>query len=70
MEAYTLTYVNKQPRRVCCETSRLKLKLWNNPEGWEWAGGGKGHTYTYGSFMLMYDRNQTNTVNQPSINEK
>ena len=36
MEAYTLTYVNKQPRRVCCETSRLKLKLWNNPEGWEW----------------------------------
>ena len=41
MEAYTLTYVNKQPRRVCCVTRGLKLKLWNNPEGWERAGGGR-----------------------------
>ena len=39
IEAYTLTYVNKQPRRVCCVTRGLKL--WNNPEGWEWAGGGR-----------------------------
>ena len=29
---------------------------------------GRGHMYTYDWFMFMYDRNQTNIVNQSSIN--
>ena len=45
-----------------------ELKLWpcDNLEGWEM--GGRGHVCTYGWFMLMYGRNQHNTVKQVSFN--
>ena len=44
----------------------------------QWGGNGqevggrfkRGYMYTYGSFMFMYDRNQTNIVKQPSIKNK
>ena len=37
----------------------------DDPEGWDWEGGGRGfqdgeHMYTHGGFMSMYDR--TNTI--------
>ena len=41
--------------------------LWQ-PGGMEWGGsweggsGGKGHKYTYGRFMLLYDKNHHNIV--------
>ena len=41
MDAYTLTYVNRQPMGIHCMTQELKLGLRNNLEGWEWVGGGR-----------------------------
>ena len=37
-----------------------------------WKGGskGRGHMYMYGSFMLMYGRNQYNMIKQLSSNLK
>ena len=41
-------------------------------KGGRWDGGSrrKGHMYTYGWFILMYDKNQTNIVKKLSFNEK
>ena len=41
------------------------LKHWDDPEGWDEEGGGRGvqdgeHVYTRGRFMLMYGK--TNTI--------
>ena len=43
----------------------LGLVHWDDPEGWDEAGGGRGvqdweHVYTHGGFMLVYGK--TNTV--------
>ena len=51
----------------------LKLGLCNNLEGWDEKEDGKkvqerGHMYTNGWFMLMFDRNQHNPVKQLSFN--
>ena len=37
---------------------------WDDPEGWDWEGGGKGaqdgeHMYTRGRFMPMYGKTTT-----------
>ena len=55
----------------------FKLGLCNNLEGWDGEGEkegslrGRGHMYTYGWFMLMFGRNQHNTVSSyPSIKNK
>ena len=47
----------------------LKPGLCNNLEGWDVEGGsrGRGRMYTYGWFMLMFGRNQHNTVKQLSF---
>ena len=47
------------------ETGHSKLVHWENPEGWDGEGGGRGvqneeHVYTHGGFMLMYGK--TNTI--------
>ena len=47
------------------ETGHLKSVHWDNPEGWDGEGGGRGvqdeeHVYTSGGFMLMYGK--TNTI--------
>ena len=49
------------------EAGHSKLVRWDNPEGLGGAGGGRGlqdggHMYTHGWFMLMYGKNQHNTV--------
>ena len=47
------------------ETGHLKPVPWDNPEGWDGEGGGRGvqdgeHVYTYGECMLMYGK--TNAI--------
>ena len=47
------------------DTGCLGLVHWDDPEGWDGEGGGKGvqdgeHVYTHGRFMLMYGK--TNTI--------
>ena len=59
----------------CIELKELSLVLCDNLEGWDGVGGGRevleeGGVYTYGWFMLMYGRNQHNTVKQLASNWK
>ena len=47
------------------DTGCLGLVHWDDPEGWNGEGGGRGiqdgeHVYTRGGFMLMYGK--TNTI--------
>ena len=49
------------------DTGCLRLVHWDDPEGWEGEGGGKGvqdgeHMYTHGKFKSMYGKNQYNIV--------
>ena len=50
------------------ETGSSGLVRWDDPEGWDGEGGGRGvqdreHMYTHGWFMSMYGRNHYNIVN-------
>ena len=43
------------------DTGYLGLVNWDDPEGWDFEGGGKGvqdgeHMYTHGGFMSMYGK--------------
>ena len=53
---------------------KLKQGFCINLEGWgeRWEGGSKQrwYTYTYGWFMLRFDRKQQNSVKQLSFNKK
>ena len=47
------------------DTGCLGLVHWDDPEGWDEAGGGRGvqdweHVYIHGGFMSMYGK--TNTI--------
>ena len=47
------------------ETGCSGLVRWDDPEGWDGEGGGRGvqdaeHVYTHGGFMSMYGK--TNTI--------
>ena len=49
------------------ETGCSGLVHWDDPEGWDEEGGGKGvqdgeHMYTHGWFMSMYGKNHYNIV--------
>ena len=49
------------------ETGYSGLVHWDDPEGWDGEGGGKGiqdgeHMYTHGWFMSMYGKNHYNIV--------
>ena len=51
------------------EAEPPKLVLWDNPEGWDGEGGGRGvqdagggHMYTCGQFILIYGQNHHNIV--------
>ena len=48
----------------------LQLGLCNNLDGWDGEGGsrGRGHMSTHGWFMLIFGRNQHNTIKQVSFN--
>ena len=69
MGTYTPPYVKQNAIWL----SELKPVLCNNlkaRKGWRWEGGSRerGHMYTYGWVMLMYGRNQHNTVKQLPFN--
>ena len=49
------------------ETGHLKPVPWDNPEGWDGEGGGRGvqdvgHMCTWGWFMSVYGKNHHNIV--------
>ena len=49
------------------ETGCSGLVCWNDPEGWDGEGGGRGvqdgeHMYTHGGFMSMYGKNHYNII--------
>ena len=49
------------------ETGCSGLVHWDDPEGWDGEGGGRGvqdgeHMYTHGWFMSMYGKNHHNIV--------
>ena len=49
------------------ETGHSKLVHWDNPDGWDVEGGGRGfrdggHMYTHGWFISMYGKNHHNIV--------
>ena len=49
------------------ETGHSKPVLWDNPEGWDVEGGGRGvqdggHMYTCDWFMSMYGKSHHNIV--------
>jgi len=45
------------------DTGCSGLVHWDDPEGWDGEGGGRGvqdvHVYTHGRFMLMYGKSNT-----------
>ena len=49
------------------EAGHSGLVFWDDPEGWDREGGGRGiqdveHMYTHGRFMSMYGKNHYNIV--------
>ena len=49
------------------ETGYSGLVHWDDPEGWDGEGGGRGvqdgeHMYTHGWFMSMYGKNHYNII--------
>ena len=68
IETYILSYVKQiaSPGSMH-ETGCSGLVHWDDPEGWDGEGGGRGvqggeHMYTHGWFMLMYGKNHYNIV--------
>ena len=65
IETCTLSYVKwiASPGSMH-DTGYLGLVPWDDLEGWDGEGGGKGvqdgeHMYTHGGFMPMYDKTNT-----------
>ena len=63
IETYILSYVKQiaSPGSMH-ETGCSGLVHWDDPEGWDGVGGGKGvqdrgHMYTHGWFMSVYGKN-------------
>ena len=66
IETYIILYVKQiASPGLMHDTGCSGLVHWDDPEGWDGEGGGRGvpdgeHVYTCGGFMLMYG--QTNTL--------
>ena len=66
IETYIISYMKLIPSPGSMQdTGCLWLVYWDDPEGWDGEGGGKGvqdgeHGYTRGRFVLMYGK--TNTI--------
>ena len=66
------TYIWSYVKQIACpglmhEKGCSGLVHWDDPEGWDEEGGGRGiqdgeHMYTHGWFMSMYDKNHHNIV--------
>ena len=65
IETCILSYVKRiTSPGLMQETGCLELVHWNDPEGWDEDGGGRGvqdgeHMYTRGGFMSMYGKTTT-----------
>ena len=62
---------------ICYVAQEAQPGTPHQPGGVEWGGGwweggskGRGYMYTYGWFMLRFDRRQQNSVKQLSLNKK
>ena len=68
IETCILSYVKQITSPVLMhETGCSGLLHWDDPEGWDREGGGRGdqdgeHMYTHGWFMSMYGKNLYNIV--------
>ena len=74
IETCILTYVKQitSPGSMH-ETVRSGLVHWDDPEGWDGEGGGRGvqdgeHMYTHGWFMWMYGKTHHNIVESLALN--
>ena len=62
--------------RICCMGQETQTRALYQPRGvgwggrWEGVSKGRGYIYTYGLFMLRFDRKQQNYVKQLFFNEK
>ena len=59
--------------RLMHETGCSGLVHWDDSEGWDGEGGGRGvqdgeHRYTYGGFMSMYGKTHHNIVKSLASN--
>ena len=57
---------------ICCMAQETPTELCINLEGRDMRGRFKreGYMYTYGRFMLRFDRKQENSVKKLSLNKK
>ena len=68
IETCILSYVKQIPSPGSMHETRCSgLEHWDDPEGWNEDGGGKGfqdgeHMYTHGWFMSMYGKTYYNIV--------
>ena len=65
IETFILSYVKQiASPGLTHDTGCLGLVHWDNPEGWDGEGSGRGvqdgeHMYTHGRFMSMYGKINT-----------
>ena len=61
---------------ICCMAQETQTGALYQPRGVRWGGrwegvsNGRGYMYTYGWFMLWFDRKQQNSINQLFFNKK
>ena len=61
---------------ICCMAQETQIRTLYQPRGVRWGGRwegvsqGRGYLYTYGWFMLRFDRKQQNSVKQLSFSKK
>ena len=59
---------------ICCMAQETQIGALYQPRGlgwrgsWEGSSKGRGYMYTYGCFMLRFDRKQQNSVKQLYFN--
>ena len=75
METYITIFKIDRQWEFAVWLKKLKQGLCINLEGWDGKGDGgrfkrEGYMYTYGRFMLRFDRKQHNSVNQLYFNKK
>ena len=76
METYIIICKIHKPMGICCMAQETQTGPLYQPRGvgWggRWAGNskGRGYMYTYGWFMLSFDKKQQNYVKQLSFNKR
>ena len=75
MENYITIYkIDSQLNLLTAQDTQIGALYQPRGVGWDgrWEGGSKGrrYMYTYGCFMLRFDKEQQNSVKQLSFNKK